>query len=829
MTLLPRGPLSRGTSVIAALVLVAMLFVVGYAFNSLRDAQVARVQTLAAAAALTEVAGNNTPPKGVERPCEAGYVNKVSESNGNVTGPIDQPIQCWAKDPKTGNPVAVQGAPSDCAKLSSNKCRVEVCKSAAVTGGSASCGPIGDFDPNDPKSMAQYAKLQQSGSMIDWANVASAQGNSATIQALSGVNGDQYLNGIFSNQSKALQSQIDTNNATISGNADTLAQLSAQCSGDLSLQAQSGGGPIGSDACTQAQSLKQQQQDLTAQNAALQQQLDALKTAGASPTGGGDNQMCSAAGIQGGVGCDSSANPKEYYVTPDEVQQMQGANFDCGNGRPDSSGYVTCTAKGQVRGGGSGSGSGSGSGGGGGGGGNTTLGGGNNGGGGLGNGLSSLLSGLAKGLAQSGALAPQAAPMACTSDQNTYNQQLQQYQMQLQQYQYQMQLYQQQQYYNQANGNSSYMYPTAPTMPSQPCYNPNAASQCTSSQPAQPDPSQCTVGSWKPLYSGACIVNWQCVPNNGNGVQPTAQLSCQPQVADVGMSVAVSYLCNNATGSQGSGFDTGSAMSGTTTVTIQTPPAGANTATYGLTCTNGSLTASNQCSIQVSQPSIVLVANPQQVNKGDTTSIGWVTSGMQACTISSPEQSDFTTRNQNNQSVNGVASSSPIEAQTDFVLNCSTLGGGTKSATVTVTYPGAPVPNTSQTTSSVSVSSTADGGTANHGDSIGITWQTASPAADTAISLWLIDERTGNTIGLISGGQPTSGTYTWQVPATSDTCDSNSPAPCAADLVPGRSYVIQAALYTPADAFLAGLPVPQNAVSPTYLDYNYGTPFTVGT
>lgn len=299
-------------------------------------------------------------------------------------------------------------------------------------------------------------------------------------------------------------------------------------------------------------------------------------------------------------------------------------------------------------------------------------------GGGMGN-LGSMLSALGRGL-MSSALSPSAT---CTSDQSTYQSQLQQYQTQMQMYQQQMQQYNYYQYQMQNSGNSNGYMMAMPTMPSQPCYNANAS--CTSSQPSQPDASGCTAGTWKPLYTGSCITNWQCVPGTGTGVQPTAKISCQPQIADVGMSIAITYACTNATASRGGGFDSLSQASGSATAVIQTPPSGTNTATYSIMCINGSLTTSDQCAIQVGKPTIALAAVPQSVASGDISSIGWVTTGMQACTLSSPQQADFTTANASNQSVNGMATSSPITASTDFVLTCTTVGGATKVASTTVT------------------------------------------------------------------------------------------------------------------------------------------------
>jgi hypothetical protein len=216
-------------------------------------------------------------------------------------------------------------------------------------------------------------------------------------------------------------------------------------------------------------------------------------------------------------------------------------------------------------------------------------------------------------------------------------------------------------------------------------YGTGTNGQACSQPPQQPNPSQCSSGQWKPISASGngCTTGYQCVPNGGNA--PTAQLSCQPKIADSGQAVSISYACANATGSTGTGFSTNGALSGSLTVDAPTPPAGQNTVTYTLTCLNQGVTSSAQCQVQLGKPGIVLVTNPKAVHGGETSLIGWISSGMQSCVISSPDQSDFTQRNANNTNPNGAATSSPITGTTRFQLDCTTLGGVTKQATTTVT------------------------------------------------------------------------------------------------------------------------------------------------
>ena len=201
--------------------------------------------------------------------------------------------------------------------------------------------------------------------------------------------------------------------------------------------------------------------------------------------------------------------------------------------------------------------------------------------------------------------------------------------------------------------------------------------------PAQPNPSNCSNGSWRPTYSGACVSGWQCVPSGSDAAGPSAQISCQPQIADVGMTLAISYSCSSGT-SVGSGFQTNGAQSGSATTTISNPPGNTNIATYGLMCTDQGRTGSAQCSVQIGRPSIVLVANPKAVASGKTSALGWVTSGMQSCVISSPDLSGFTSQNAGNTSVNGAVATPVLTSAATFLLHCVTLGGGTRQASTTV-------------------------------------------------------------------------------------------------------------------------------------------------
>ncbi|MEK7092888.1 MAG: hypothetical protein AAB927_00215, partial [Patescibacteria group bacterium] len=366
------------------------------------------------------------------------------------------------------------------------------------------------------------------------------------------------------------------------------------------------------------------------------------------------------------------------------------------------------------------------------------------GGGGLDGLMKAILGGLAQGLAKG--LAQQPA-QACPSDPNAYAQQQQQYNQQMQQYNYQLQQFNYQQQLSYMNGMPAPIPPTAP----QPC-TPNSNSNSCASAPAQPSPAGCPNGTWRPITTQQgngyqCTSGWQCVP--GGGTVPTAQISCSPKVADVGMTVTIAYGCGNATGSTGQGFDTNNQLSGSTTTVITAPPAGATGANFELNCTNQGASRRAQCTVQIGRPTIVLVANPKVVDPGKASTIGWITSGMQSCVVSSPEDGAFTAENATNTSVNGMASTSPLTSPIHILLHCVTIGGGTRDATTTVSVVGQPdIDDTDPNSGSVTVESSADGESTSRGSTVTVSWKATNPPSGAHIALWLYDVRLNTTTAL---------------------------------------------------------------------------------
>lgn len=426
---------------------------------------------------------------------------------------------------------------------------------------------------------------------------------------------------------------------------------------------------------------------------------------------------------------------------------------------------------------------------------------------------------------------PSPAPaQTCSTDRNIYEQQQQQYQQQLQQYNYQLQ---QQQYQKQLGQYYADRYGAAPPpdlpFPQQPTpCTPSTGSQCQN-QPPQPSPNNCTVGYWQATYSGACVTGWQCIPRTGTTTAPVATLSCEPEVVDVGQTIAITYGCSSGLATSSS-FRVTTQPGGSATTTAANPPAGANTATYSLACVDEGRTSGAQCSVQVSRPTIILVANPSTVTASSTSAtssvslISWLTTGMDSCVISSPDMPGFTLQNMSNTSVNGAATTSPLTAAARVHLECLTTAGNLRGATTTVHVAGIPDDFSGDL---IEASSTIDRMTVPLGATTTIKWRTINAPFNSAMSLWILDVQSGQPAGLIAGGKPTSGTFVWQIPQAGDACPANTPYVCAADLVSGREYLIEADLYTPPDADLGEPGTPSSAPDPLYLEFGFTNSFTM--
>jgi hypothetical protein len=199
--------------------------------------------------------------------------------------------------------------------------------------------------------------------------------------------------------------------------------------------------------------------------------------------------------------------------------------------------------------------------------------------------------------------------------------------------------------------------------------------------PQKPDNGECSAGVWQSLSAtnNGCVTGWKCSVT-GSPTAPKAEITCTPQVADVGATVSIEYSCSAGTVTA-TGFTVASStLSGTASAVVPAPAQGSNLATFGITCAKDGLTAGAQCNVQVARPSIVLVANPKKVKAGESATVGWVTAGMRSCVVSSPDSAAFTDANKNNTSINGVAQTPAINSPMTIRITCETLGGATKAA-----------------------------------------------------------------------------------------------------------------------------------------------------
>ncbi len=226
----------------------------------------------------------------------------------------------------------------------------------------------------------------------------------------------------------------------------------------------------------------------------------------------------------------------------------------------------------------------------------------------------------------------------------------------------------------------------------QPQYNYSSGSYTYPQQCQNQFVQACQYGCAQPqgtAYSTDCAPNPQ-----QNATAPVASLSCggENTLFDVGMSVPITFSCTNSQSSTGSGFSTnGVVPTGTAAVIVQKPPAGADTVSYGLTCTaSNNQTASKRCDVKINVTSIIMIANPRQIATSATSTLGWVTRGMKTCIISSPDAptgSALERFNQDNAEIknaSGVAITPRLTADTTFKLSCVTKADQPKSSTITV-------------------------------------------------------------------------------------------------------------------------------------------------
>ncbi len=199
-------------------------------------------------------------------------------------------------------------------------------------------------------------------------------------------------------------------------------------------------------------------------------------------------------------------------------------------------------------------------------------------------------------------------------------------------------------------------------------------------------------------YPGTVLTNGTCQCPSGQqwdgsrcgggttAEQLQAELACAPSVADIDETpIAVSWQCRGADTSKGDGFNTNGNKSGSATATLKSEDlnADATNVDLTLTCTKAGNTKTAVCPLEINRPFLVAVATYSKVKRGETTTIGWIAKGMKdgndACKITSDKHSGFSQTGRN-----VVLTTPPIQERTTFTIKCTTKGGITKTAQVTV-------------------------------------------------------------------------------------------------------------------------------------------------
>lgn len=115
-------------------------------------------------------------------------------------------------------------------------------------------------------------------------------------------------------------------------------------------------------------------------------------------------------------------------------------------------------------------------------------------------------------------------------------------------------------------------------------------------------------------------------------VGPTATLNCSPNPIEQGASCTMTWSSTNAVSCTGSGFATGNAKSGSTSVSPWT------TSSYAVTCTNAyGRSANANETVTVLVPTISASANPPRVVTGQSSTVTWSAENVRDCKMTNTE------------------------------------------------------------------------------------------------------------------------------------------------------------------------------------------------
>jgi hypothetical protein len=161
---------------------------------------------------------------------------------------------------------------------------------------------------------------------------------------------------------------------------------------------------------------------------------------------------------------------------------------------------------------------------------------------------------------------------------------------------------------------------------------------------------------------------------------PTVTLLANPQSVAVGATSTLTWTSTNATACTGSGGWTGAQP----TSGSQTTAALTTSTSYSLTCT-GTGGASTPAAVTVAvvpTPTVTLMANPQLVAAGGTSTLTWTSTNATSCAASGAWSGA--------QPTSGSVGTGVLSASATYSLICSGVGGTSSpvSATVTIGYSG---------------------------------------------------------------------------------------------------------------------------------------------
>jgi hypothetical protein len=139
-----------------------------------------------------------------------------------------------------------------------------------------------------------------------------------------------------------------------------------------------------------------------------------------------------------------------------------------------------------------------------------------------------------------------------------------------------------------------------------------------------------------PVPTSGCYAPSVAAGTNPGGQTPVATISCATNAADVGMTIPVSWSCQNSVTARVDGFTPAAQelaqLSGSSQVTVAKPASGSSV-DYTVTCINQGQTDVKKCTVAIGQPGLAIVAIPDRPEVGKTSIIGWYSTGMSSCSI----------------------------------------------------------------------------------------------------------------------------------------------------------------------------------------------------